>query len=141
MTAEQEYTDQTAEPLTAGPIRLLSANLPVWCLCSSLHYSLLCYHCSKITVPSHYLLVLSSLMLKICFSKQLDGTSLKAGTHYRILGRILSRFPPYDQSQQRPDYLMFAKDIVSDFPVVWGVLRVNLSGQIRSEGVGRRDRK
>ena len=36
---------------------------------------------------------------------------------------------------------MFAKDIMSDFPVVWGVLRVILSGQIRSEGVERIDRK
>ena len=39
------------------------------------------------------------------------------------------------------DDLMFAKDIGSDFPVVWGVLKVILSGQIRSEGVRRRDRK
>ena len=36
---------------------------------------------------------------------------------------------------------MFAKDIVFDCPVVWGVLREILFGQIRSEGVGRRDHK
>lgn len=69
MTAEQEYMElnQTAEPLTAGQIRLLSFNLPVGCLCSSLHYILHCYHCNKMTVTSHYLLqlVLSLFTLKI----------------------------------------------------------------------------
>lgn len=37
------------------------------------------------------------------------------------------------KGHKRPDCLAYA-NIMSDFPVVWGVLRVILSGPIHSEG-------
>ena len=48
---------------------------------------------------------------------------IKAGTNYRIIGAIFVPTSPLRSKPAKPDYLMFAKDIVSDFPVVWGVLR------------------
>ena len=50
--------------------------------------------------------------------------SLKGGTHITIIGLILLRFYPFMTTE---DYLLSYKNILYDYPVVCGVLRVNLS--------------
>ena len=76
-----------------------------------------------------------------CPCRNLRALGLKAGTHYRIIGPIFVPISPLMIKASKGPIIMFAKDIVSEFPVEWGVLRVILSGQICSEGVGRRDCK
>ncbi len=61
------------------------------------------------------------------------------GTHHKIIGLILGRFLPFRQSV--PIILVDLKIILSDFSVVWGVLRVTESARKNVRGAPMANRK
>lgn len=58
--------------------------------------------------------------LILLFSQNL---TCKQGSHYKIIDWLLAWFPPSDQSQQRPEYVIVFKIILPDISLVGSMFK------------------